>query len=203
MNDDLRAAKVGMRSLYDRQAAWWHKVRQRSLCEAKWLDRMTTTLPSGARILDLGCGTGVPVARHLIQSGFEVTGVDFSQGMIEQARAARPSGDWRVADMRDLPELGAFDAIVSWDAFFHLSTAEQRAILPGLCDRLRQGGAILLTVGPDEGEVGGAVNGEPVYHASLSSDEYKTTLSGFGAMTFVAEDPETRGRSVLLATGRL
>ena len=50
--------------------------------ESAWLDRFSALLPRGASILDIGCGSGEPIARYLIGHGFAVDGVDTSPTMI-------------------------------------------------------------------------------------------------------------------------
>ena len=72
----------------------------------------------GARVLDAGCGTGLPSARQLVDAGCDVTGVDISAGILELARHNVPRGRFRQLDICDIdPSLGSFDAIV---AFFSL-----------------------------------------------------------------------------------
>ena len=60
---------------------------------------------------------------------------------------------------------------------------------------------LLLTVGPDRGEVDGRIGDDRVYHASLSPDEYRSILESVGLriVDFVAEDPTCDFRTVLLA----
>ncbi|MGB3455622.1 MAG: class I SAM-dependent methyltransferase [Litorimonas sp.] len=200
----LADAKAAMADIYERNAAWWDARRDLSMYEAPWLNRMMDGLPPRPRILDLGCGTGQPIARYLMDAGATVVGVDASSAMIQTAKRNVPDGTWHVADMRSLPELGPFDAIVSWDAFFHLSPHEQRAGFPELCARIRPGGAFLATIGPSEGECEGWINGERVYHGSLSEGEYRRRLgaSGFEDIQYSPEAPDMRGRSLLLARGK-
>ena len=66
---------------------------------------------------------------------------------------------------------------------------------------LEPGGVLMLTVGPQAGEVTGHVGGDPVYHASLSPAEYATRLdeNGLRMTGFLADDPDCAGHSVLLA----
>jgi SAM-dependent methyltransferase len=94
-----------------------HKDGQRDL-----VTQLLTRLPAAARVLDLGCGTGLPTAHQLTTAGCEVTGVDLSPVMIEQARRNVPGATFKILDASALdpdldPELGAFDAAV---AFFSL-----------------------------------------------------------------------------------
>lgn len=187
--------------VYDRQAATFDARRGRSLFEARWLARFAACLPAGGRVLDLGCGGGEPIARWFIAEGFTVTGVDFSQPMLDMARARWPAGDWHHADMRSLDLGRRFDGVIAWNSFFHLTPDEQRAVLPRFANHLAPGGSLLLTVGPRHGEVTGTVGDEQVYHASLSPAEYATALEDCGLRLtgFLAEDPETNQHSVLMA----
>lgn len=191
----------GHRTTYDRSAADWHASRAGTYPERPWIDLVAGQLPAAARVLDLGCGSGHPVAADLLARGFAVTGLDFSGEMLAIARAALPAGDWIAGDMRDLPVSGAFHAVIAWDSFFHLTADEQRALIPGIAARLHPGGWFLFTAGPAEGAVWGAVSGGPVWHASLSPAAYATCLqdAGLHLRRFVAEDPATAGRTVVLA----
>ncbi|MEM6385569.1 MAG: class I SAM-dependent methyltransferase [Pseudomonadota bacterium] len=189
------------RDIYDRQAEAFDAERSRAFFEARWLARFGDGLPRGGRVLDLGCGTGEPVAAWLINEGFQLTGIDFSSKMLEIARRRWPEVDWREGDMRDLALEDRFDGIIAWHSFFHLTPAEQRQTLPRIADHLAPDGRLLVTVGPRAGEVTGTVGGETVYHASLSPAEYAVALEDCGlTMTnFVAEDPACRGTSLVMA----
>ncbi|OCW59630.1 class I SAM-dependent methyltransferase [Hoeflea olei] len=186
---------------YERQATRYDAERGKSLFERPWLDRFSSLLPPGGSVLDAGCGTGDPIAHDLARRGLRVTGVDAAQAMIALARQKHPGGDWRQADMRTLDLGTVFDGVIAWDSFFHLTGDEQRATLPRLAGHLKPRGALMLTVGPEAGEVVGAVGGAPVFHASLSPDDYRAVLTGLGlaVIDFVPEDPDCNGHSVLLA----
>lgn len=190
--------------VYDRKAEAYDRSRSRSFFEARWLTRFGDALPRGSRVLDLGCGAGEPVAAWLIAEGFQLTGTDFSESMLTIARSRWPDGDWRTADMRTLafPEL--FDGIIAWNSFFHLTPDEQRHTLPRMADHLAPGGRLLVTVGPEAGEASGEVDGETVYHASLSPAEYASLLEQNGLLltAFAAEDPGCENHTILMAKKR-
>jgi SAM-dependent methyltransferase len=120
------------------------------------LEELARGLPSGAAVLDLGCGAGVPVTRWLADHGFAVTGVDFSARQLELARRLVPAASFVKADMMDLdlpPE--SFDAVVAFYSIIHLPRTEQPALLEGIRRWLKPGGAFLATwaLGAWEGEV--------------------------------------------------
>ena len=186
-------------AVYQRNAQGWHQQRAADLGERGWLDRLE--LPPESRVLDLGCGSGKPLADYFLAQGATLVGVDFAPAMIELARQHYRDAHWILSDITALPDLGEFDAIVSWDGFFHLSPDQQRTSLPKILALLKPQGRLLLTVGPGAGEVDGWVEGEQVYHASLSIEEYRRVLkqAGVSLVTFCPEHQQTHGRSVLLA----
>ncbi|MEX0349098.1 MAG: trans-aconitate 2-methyltransferase [Paracoccaceae bacterium] len=202
--EDLSSLARKTQQVYERNAEWFAQNRPKALVERPWLDRFMERLPVPADILDLGCGSGHPIASYFLDLGHRVVGMDASRGMIRIARSERPRGDWRVGDMRSLDLTERFDGIIGWNSFFHLTQGEQRDVLPHLAGYLRARGALLLTVGPEAGEVAGHVGADPVYHASLSQQEYRDILAGAGLeiLAFVAEDPTCNRQTLLLAQKR-
>ena len=189
------------REVYNRQAQVFDARRHRGLFEEGWLRRFAQMLPTKARVLDLGCGAGEPIAAWLMEQGYRVTGTDFAADILALAQTRWPDGDWRLADMRDFDLKDQFDGIIGWNSFFHLTPDEQRHCLPRLARSLNPGGVLMLTVGTSEGAVTGTVGQERVYHASLSPAEYATLLETHGLQlrAYVAEDDTCNGHSVLLA----
>ncbi|MDQ0315075.1 class I SAM-dependent DNA methyltransferase [Amorphus orientalis] len=198
---DLTDLAGQTQAVYERNARRFDAERPKILFERAWLERFLEALPAQAAILDLGCGSGDPIARFLTERGCRVTGIDASSAMIALAREKQPAGDWRVADMRALDLAESFDGIIGWDSFFHLTRDEQRAVLALTARHLRPGGALMLTVGPEDGEVEGRVGDDRVYHSSLSETEYRALLAeqGLSVTDFVAEDPRCDFHTVLLA----
>ena len=189
-------------ALYERHAHAWDRDRGRVLgVEKTWLDRFTALLPQGASILDLGCGSGEPIARSLIESGFEVAGVDASPTLISLCRDRFPGREWLVADMRSLALGRRFQGLNAWDSFFHLPHDDQRRMFPIFREHLALGAALLFTSGPSHGEAIGNYQGEPLYHASLAEAEYRSRLdaNGSAVVRHVVEDPDCGHHTVWLA----
>ncbi|NVJ65699.1 MAG: class I SAM-dependent methyltransferase [Gammaproteobacteria bacterium] len=187
--------------IYQKHAKAWDLHRPKVFFEKAWLDKFIDPLPTSAKVLDLGCGAGEPIASYLIEHGFNVTGVDISSAMLEICRSRFPDASWIEQDMRELNMPTNFDGIVSWDAFFHLNQTEQRNTLKLLSDHLNDNGALLLTIGHEAGEVLGTVEGESVYHSSLAPQEYKDILYSFGfsQVEIELEDESCGFHTVLLA----
>ena len=194
--------------LYERHALQFDRDRTRRLFERPWLDAFLALLPPGGTILDIGCGSGEPIARHCLAQGFAVTGVDASPTLIGLCRRRFPEADrqadWQVADMRGLDLGRRFHGLIAWDSFFHLAQDDQRGMFPVFARHADPGAALLFTSGPAQGEAIGTYQGEPLYHASLDPAEYRTLLaaSGFVVVRHVAEDPECGGHTVWLARAR-
>jgi SAM-dependent methyltransferase len=97
--------------------------------------------------LDVCCGTGAGL-RVLEPLGVgQVTGVDFSAGMLAQARLAHPGARWVRADARALPFAEAYDLAVSFGALGHFLPAERPALFAGVHRALRPGGIFAFPVG--------------------------------------------------------
>lgn len=103
-------------------------------------------VPPGARVLDLGCGAGVPVAAALARH-HRVTGVDFSAEQIRRARANVPGAEFIEADLMALAFAeGSFDAAVAFYSIFHLPREEHEELLRRVNRWLAPGGHLLATV---------------------------------------------------------
>jgi SAM-dependent methyltransferase len=113
-----------------------------------WIERLTERLDDGSRVLDVGCGSGLPLARDLAGAGHAVTGVDISEVQIRRARELVPQAEFVRADAASLdlpPE--SFDAVVSFYALIHLPQDEQQQLLRKIAGWLRPGGWFVCTTG--------------------------------------------------------
>jgi len=191
-------------ALYERHAKDWDTDRGTNLLEKSWLDRFLKRLPRAGSILDIGCGSGRPISRYLIEQGFEVTGVDSSPTLIDICRGRFPIQRWIVADMRDLCLNSRFDGIIAWDSFFHLCPQDQRRMFPIFHDHSLPNAALLFTSGTTEGEAIGEFRGEPLYHGSLSTGEYRQLLqqNGFEVNSHVEEDATCGFHTIWLAIAK-
>lgn len=187
--------------LYQRHARAWARDRGNHLFETEWLNRFRGLLPLSAAVLDIGCGSGEPIARYLIERGCDVTGVDSSSKMIAMCEGHFPHRIWHVADMRTLSLGRTFDGILAWDSFFHLRPDDQCRMFPIFRKHAAPRAVLMFTSGPSHGEVVGVYQGEPLYHASLDGCEYHSLLdsNGFEVVKHVVEDPSCGRHTIWLA----
>ncbi len=206
---------AGVIDLYERHAAAWAALRGESASiETGWLERFRAALPLGGAVLDLGCGSGAPIAAWLIERGYGVTGVDASPTLIDICRARFPAPEWPapewpatewiVADMRQPALTRCFDGMIAWHSFFHLSPDDQRQMFDVFAKLTLSGGALMFTSGDEDNVTIGEFQGEPLYHASLALDEYRALLdrSGFDLINHASGDPGCGGATVWLARRR-
>jgi len=169
--------------------------------ERKWLKKFIELLPDNPRVLDIGCGTGEPIALYLLENGCAVTGIDAAPEMIESAEGNFPDATWNVADMRSLDIGVTFDGLLAWGSFFHLKPADQREMF-SIFRRHAVGGApLMFTSCGSFGDAIGSFQGEPLYHSSLDSSEYHQLLdqNGFEVVDYIIEDPDCGHQSVWIA----
>ena len=139
---------------YDRMAEQYLATKDlEDLLALAALEDLASLLPSGAAVLDLGCGAGVPVTRWLANRSFAVTGVDVSARQLDLARKNVPAGTFLKADMTELtfaPE--SFDAAVAFHSIIHVPRAEHLALLESIHRWLRPEGVFLATMSVSENE---------------------------------------------------
>ncbi|HKC50272.1 MAG TPA: class I SAM-dependent methyltransferase, partial [Myxococcota bacterium] len=134
-----------VREGYDRCSAAFSEARSRDpgLELAPLLER----LAGGSRVLDVGCGSGLPIAAALARE-HRVTGVDVSPEQIRRARENVPSATFLLGDAMSVEfPAASFDAVVSFYAVFHLPREEHEALFRRIERWLVPGGYLAATVG--------------------------------------------------------
>lgn len=141
---------MDLRNTYNKIAEDYFKEQKANI---EWLnsiyqyhDKFISFLKPGASILDVGCGPGFH-SKYLMQKGFNVIGIDFSEKMIEIAKRETPEGDFRIMDVRDLLDLHQkFDGILAHAILLHFPKKEAMDILKNLKNKLKSGGYLSIAV---------------------------------------------------------
>ncbi|MGW7102835.1 class I SAM-dependent methyltransferase [Streptomyces sp. NPDC054838] len=168
--------------VFDALAERYEEAFGRVPAQLEALDWLTGRLPAGARVLDVGSGTGRPTAERLAAAGCAVTGIDVSPAMVALARERVPRARFEQADVRTYtPGEGGFDAVC---AFFPLLMMEQREVaasLARMASWVAPGGYLVLATVP--GDISGLPiewMGHRVTVSSLSAQEYTARIESAG-----------------------
>ena len=134
----------------------------------EWEEELVSRLQDGARVLELGCGAGVPDTQRLA-ARFQVTGVDVSAEQVRRARAAVPEAEFVHADFTALElEPGSFDAVVSFYAFNHVPRELLAPTFARIHGWLVPGGLLMTALGTSDTEAWtGDWLGAPTFFSSF------------------------------------
>jgi cyclopropane fatty-acyl-phospholipid synthase-like methyltransferase len=186
-----------VRQTYDRIAVEYNEGRLRESRDSDSLLPLLEKLSPASRVLDLGCGAGVPITRALAQR-FEVVGLDFSARQIELARRQVSIARLVIGDISSCEfATGSFDAVVSFFAIFHTRRESHGDLFRRIHRRLKPGGYFLATLSlhseadytePD-------FYGAEMYWSNFGLDEYRQLLrtTGFELLDYwlLGDDNET------------
>ncbi|MEV5303892.1 MULTISPECIES: class I SAM-dependent DNA methyltransferase [Streptomyces] len=150
------------------------------------VQRLLSELPAGARVLDVGCGTGLPTAGQLTDAGHRVTGVDLSAGMLELARTNVPGAEFLHRDLASLRAdgplgLGRFDGITCFFTLLMLPREEIPLALGMLRSLLVPGGHLALSmVEADLDDAGIPFLGHTLRVSGYLREELRRVVTGAG-----------------------
>jgi len=177
---------------YDLIADWFPTDRGRTVGVAEAL-AVATTLPAGSRILDAGCGNGVPVTEALVNAGYRVVGLDSSAGMLARFHANLPGTPVVRGDVRRCPFVDSgFDAAISMGMMFHLSRGDQAAAFASVSRALKPGAPFLFTGAEieeaDDAGITGTMNGVTFHYYAVPN--YRSLTAEHGLVLIdVQDDP--------------
>ncbi len=152
-----------VRKGYDRLAEKYHAIRHAFDSERE-LDEFAGLLPKKAKVLDVGCGDGVPVAKFLVKRGFDVTGIDFSKNMLKLASKNVPNATLLLKDMTKLDfENDSFDGLTAFYSIIHVPRKKHLLMFQSFHRILKPKGIMLICLGPDEWEATSKYHGTEMF----------------------------------------
>lgn len=156
--------------------------------EREYLDALLSAAPVGTTILDLGCGTGRPMAEHIVAQGRRVLGVDQSEALLQMARSNLPNERWVLSTMEAFePDQPCHGALL-WDSLFHLSRAQHEPILRKVVNALPPGARLMLTVGGSAHPAfTDTMFGQTFSYDSNTPDESEQILARLGCHIVIGE----------------
>jgi SAM-dependent methyltransferase len=179
MSDEpTRVVQAGYDAIAPRFLAWSARVKGDP--RDRVLGELTSRLPDGARVLDLGCGAGVPTRR--LAERFEVTGVDISEAQLALARADVPRATFLQADIAKLElEGGSFDAVTAFYAISHVPREKHADLFARIARYLAPGGFFLASLGARGSEDWtGKWLGVEMFFSSYDADSNRRLLGTAG-----------------------
>ncbi len=166
---------------YEAAAAEFERRRNQSNIGVNTIREWSRKLPKGGSVLDLGCGTGAPIATMLDREGFEVYGIDASPSMVAAFRRQLPHAPVTCeAIERSRFFDRTFDGVIAIGVVFLLPWFLQGFLIEQIGAALRPGGRFLFTAPPEQctwvdvltGRLSRSLGTEP-YEAALFEGKMK------------------------------
>ena len=156
---------------YNKIADQWSAERHTSFV-SELISDLASRVSPGGHILDIGCGTGRPIDSYLSEQGFQITGIDFTENLLNQAKALDLSNArFHLCDFFDYQPDQKFDGIIAYDSFFHFPKEKQATIYSRVAHWMHPGAYLLFTHGIKEGEITDSMYGEMFYYSCLNATD--------------------------------
>ena len=160
-----------VREGYDRLVERYQTIRH-AFDNSQELGEFASLLPKHAKVLDVGCGAGVPVAQFLVERGFDVTGIDFSKNMLKLARKNVPKARFLLKDMTKLDfEADSFDGLTAFYSIIHVPREKHFALFQSFHRILKPKGIMLISIGSDEWEATEKYYGTDMFWSHYSPEK--------------------------------
>lgn len=137
---------MDLKETYNRIAEDWHRDHTQDDWWVEGTDAFIQELPSGGRVLDVGCGSGVK-SKYLSEHGLKVIGIDISDKLLDIARREIPSIEFRELSMYDLDSMQeTFDGVFAQASLLHIPRKDAGEIVQKMARRLVPGGLLYIAV---------------------------------------------------------
>lgn len=138
---------MDLKDTYNKIADDWYQDRRTDSWHFPALNKFAALVAEvGDTVLDVGCGPGFK-SQDLIERGLKVTGIDFSEKLIERARQHASQGEFKLMDIKDLPQLEqTFAGVFAQAVLLHVPKKDIPTTLQMLKDKLQPGGYLWVGV---------------------------------------------------------
>jgi predicted TPR repeat methyltransferase len=141
-----RRVESGYDQIADRFAEWKGEIEGDP--RGEWTRELMQLLPERARVVDLGCGAGVPSTKLFVDDGHEVTGIDISAEQIRRARRNVPSAHFVHADITEFElDPSSVDAVTAYYSLNHIPREILGSLISRISGWLAPGGFLLAAFG--------------------------------------------------------
>ena len=192
MGTEFKATvQLGYDQLAQRGKDWARPLGRRK-DKAKYAQIFHESMQPGARVLELGCGSGGRTTQNLAHK-FKLVGVDLSREQLRLAQQSVPNASLIQADMASIHfQSSSFDGVVAFFSFIHVPSDEQAGLIHSIYDWLRPGGTLVATMGSkcNETDFTEDFMGVSMYWSSLGAEANKILVKQAG-FELVSADEET------------
>lgn len=148
--------------------------------QKEFLSKLIEVLPENSKVLDLGCGTGIPFDDYLVKHKHLITGIDICEKHIKKAKINVPTAQYILGDFSKYNFNTKFDAVISFYALFHIPKEEHEIILNKIFNLLNDNGKLLITLGTEEGVSENEFCDSKMMWSCLNHEEYKKIIEKIG-----------------------
>jgi ubiquinone/menaquinone biosynthesis C-methylase UbiE len=150
----------------------------------KELEELASLLPRNSKVLDVGCGAGVPFVKFLVESGFDVTGVDFSESMLRLAEKNVPEANLVKQDVTRLGlRTNSFDGLTSSYCIIHIPREKHSSLFRSFHRILKPKGIMLIGMGYSEWEATEEYYGVNMFWSHYSPEKSLQIIENAGFQT--------------------
>jgi ubiquinone/menaquinone biosynthesis C-methylase UbiE len=141
-----------VREGYNKIAEEYNRDREK-FDNSREIQEFIRYLSEGASVLDIGCGTGIPILKILVSEGYDATGIDFSTGMLQVAKRNVPQATLIHGDVTKTTfDENSFDGIISTYAIIHIHKSLHATMYARIYKWLKPGGVMLMGTAHSEWE---------------------------------------------------
>ncbi len=194
--------KQDNKNSYNKIADAWDERRKNKATDP-CIVNFAAMLSPHSKILDVGCGSGCPISKYLVEHSHCVTGIDMSEAMVEKANALHlQNASFFTCDFMEWHTDSLYDAVIAFDSLWHIPYDKQKLIYPKIASHLKPNGLLLFTHGKTDGGVQGDMYGQTFYYNALDGCVVRQILeeNSFQVLSWIEnyEDRITGTRDLLV-----